>query len=115
MAHLRKKERWLDHAQAMIEDKSLAKTAQLCGAPPTAAVLWRHRFLRARANEAPNAERDRRSGRDLRPRILQGPLVRPAAQGAQAKQKSPESGPLSPATGKARLSMPSCIRLTAPR
>jgi hypothetical protein len=53
MAHLRKKERWLDHAQAMIEDKSLAKTAQLCGAPPTAAVLWRHRFLRARAPTKP--------------------------------------------------------------
>jgi hypothetical protein len=27
MAHLRKKERWLDHALAMIEGKSLAKTA----------------------------------------------------------------------------------------
>jgi transposase-like protein len=115
MAHLRKKERWLDHTRAMIESKSLAKTAQLCSAPPTAPVRWRHRSLRARANEAPNAERDRESGRDLRPRILQGPLVRPAAQGAQARQKSPESGPLSPATGKAPLSMPSCIRLTAPR
>ena len=31
MAHLRKKERWLDHARAMIEGKSLAKTAALCG------------------------------------------------------------------------------------
>jgi transposase-like protein len=29
MAHLRKKERWLDHVRAMIEGKSLAKTAQL--------------------------------------------------------------------------------------
>ena len=31
MAHLRKKDRWLDHARAMIEGKSLAKTAALCG------------------------------------------------------------------------------------
>src|SRR5277367_588339 len=28
MAHLRKKDRWLDHARAMIEGKSLAKTAK---------------------------------------------------------------------------------------
>jgi hypothetical protein len=48
MAHLRKKERWLDHARAMIEGKSLAKTAQLCGVHPTTAFRWRHRFLRAR-------------------------------------------------------------------
>jgi hypothetical protein len=37
MAHLRKKEKWLDHARAMIEGKSLAKTAQLCGVHPTTA------------------------------------------------------------------------------
>ena len=47
MAHLRKKERWLDHARAMIEGKSLAKTAELCGVHPTTAFRWRHRFLRA--------------------------------------------------------------------
>jgi hypothetical protein len=35
MAHLRKKDRWLDHARAMIEGKSLAKTAALCGIHPT--------------------------------------------------------------------------------
>ena len=47
MAHLRKKERWLDHAQAMIEGMSLAKTAKLCGVHSTTAFRWRHRFLRA--------------------------------------------------------------------
>ena len=47
MAHLRKKDRWLDHARAMIEGKSLAKTAKLCGVHPTTAFRWRHRFLRA--------------------------------------------------------------------
>jgi transposase-like protein len=53
MAHLRKKERWLDHAQAMIEGKSLAKTAELCGVHPTTAFRWRHRFLRAPADDKP--------------------------------------------------------------
>ena len=53
MAHLRKKERWLDHAQAMIEGLSLAKTAKLCGVHPTTAFRWRHRFLRAPADDKP--------------------------------------------------------------
>ena len=51
--HLRKKERWLDHAQAMIEGMSLAKTAKLCGVHPTTAFRWRHRFLRAPADDKP--------------------------------------------------------------
>ncbi len=53
MAHLRKKERWLDHAQAMIEGKSLVKTAALCGVHPTTAFRWRHRFLGAPAADKP--------------------------------------------------------------
>src|SRR5271154_2433534 len=53
MAHLRKKEEWLDHARAMIEGKSLAKTAALCGVHPTTAFRWRHRFLRAPASDKP--------------------------------------------------------------
>jgi transposase-like protein len=57
MAHLRKKEKWLDHARAMIEGKSLAKTAQLCGVHPTTAFRWRHRFLRASASDKPRGLR----------------------------------------------------------
>ena len=53
MAHLRKRERWLDHARAMIEGKSLAKTAALCGVHPTTAFRWRHRFLRSPAADKP--------------------------------------------------------------
>ena len=53
MAHLRKKERWLDHAQAMTEGMSLAKTAKLCGVHPTTAFRWRRRFLRAPADDKP--------------------------------------------------------------
>jgi len=59
MAHLRKKDRWLDHARAMIEGKSLAKTAKLCGVHPTTAFRWRHRFLRAPASDKPRSLRDR--------------------------------------------------------
>ena len=44
MSHLRKKERWLDHARAMIEGKSLAKTA---------AFIRRRRFARAIGFSAP--------------------------------------------------------------
>jgi transposase-like protein len=55
MAHLRKKEKWLAHAQAMIEGLSLAKTAKLCGVHPTTAFRWRHRFLRAPANDKPRS------------------------------------------------------------
>jgi transposase-like protein len=55
MAHLRKKERWLDCARAMIEGKSLAKTAALCGVHPTTAFRWRHRFLRAPASDKPRS------------------------------------------------------------
>jgi hypothetical protein len=51
MAHLRKKEKWLDHARAMIEGKSLA--AALCGVHSTTAFRWRHRFLRAPASDRP--------------------------------------------------------------
>jgi transposase-like protein len=57
MAHLRKKEKWLDHARAMIEGKSLAKTAALCGVHSTTAFRWRHRFLRAPASDKPRGLR----------------------------------------------------------
>ena len=53
MAHLRKKDRWLDQARAMIEGKSLAKAAELCGVHPTTAFRWRHRFLRSPAADKP--------------------------------------------------------------
>ena len=55
MAHLHKRERWFDHARAMIEGKSLARTAELCGVHPTTAFRWRHRFL-----SAPGADKPRK-------------------------------------------------------
>ena len=70
MAHLRKKEKWLDHARAMIEGKSLAKTAALCGVHPTTAFRWRHRFLRAPASDKPRRPK-RRSSKRTKPSILE--------------------------------------------
>ena len=96
MAHLRKKERWPIHAQAMIEGKSLAKTAELCAVHPTTAFRWRHRFLRAPADDKPRTlsgivEADETFILE----ILQGPVVRSAAKGAKARWKGPLSRPLS--------------------
>ena len=53
MARLRKKERWLDHAQAMIEGTSVAKAAERCAVHPTTAFRWRHRFLGSAALDKP--------------------------------------------------------------
>jgi len=53
MAGLRKKEQWLDHAQAMIEATSVAKAAERCGVHPTTAFRWRHRFLGSPALDKP--------------------------------------------------------------
>ena len=55
IARLRKKDRWLEQARAMIEGKSLAKAAELCGVHPTTAFRWRHRFLGSPAADKPRA------------------------------------------------------------
>src|SRR5271154_5868785 len=107
MAHLRKKEKWLDHARAMIEGKSLAKTAQLCGVHPTTAFRWRHRVsARAGCQQAAKLKRDRRSGRDLRPRILQGSMVRSAALRAQTRRQGQASRALSGQYSRSRRPRP---------
>jgi len=53
LAGLRKKDRWADHAQAMISGDTLAKSAQRCGVAPSTAFRWRHRFLAAPALDKP--------------------------------------------------------------
>ena len=55
MAHLRKKGEMARSRPAMIEGKSLAKTAALCGVHPTTAFRWRHRLLRAPAVNKPRS------------------------------------------------------------
>ena len=92
MAQLRKKERWLDHAQAMLEGMSLEKAAERCGVHPTTAFRWRHRFLGSPALDKPKTltgivEADetfilesfkgRRSGLPRRPRKRGGKAKHP--------------------------------------
>ena len=121
MAHLRKKEKWLDHARAMIEGKSLTKTAQLCGVHPTTAFRWRHRFLRAPAVNKPRSlsgivEADETfvlesfKGRwsDLPRPCRANEAARPGIRGP-TRTIFPFS---SPATGRARPSTRSCLRST---
>jgi transposase-like protein len=55
IARLRKKDRRLEQARAMIDGKSLAKAAELCGVHPTTAFRWRHRFLGSPAADKPRA------------------------------------------------------------
>jgi len=45
LARLRKKEKWLDNADAMIAGETIERTAELCGVHPNTAFRWRHRFL----------------------------------------------------------------------
>ena len=117
LAHLRKKERWLDHARAMIEGKSLAKTAELCGVhsddglPLAASVSPRARTLRriVEADERPSSSnRSRTAGPTCRARRANG-AERQGIRGS-IRTTSPSS---SPATGRARPSMRSCFRSTA--
>ncbi len=111
---------WLDHARAMIEGKSLAKTAQACGVHPTTAFRWRHRFLRAPAVNKPRSlsgivEADETFVLD--PSRAAGPICR--AGHANEAARPGIRGPIrtifpfsSPATGRARPSTRSCLRST---
>ncbi len=45
LARLRKKEKWLDNANAMTVGKSVRATAKDCAVHPNTAFRWRHRFL----------------------------------------------------------------------
>ena len=90
MAHLRKKDRWLDHARAMIEGKSLAKTAALCGIHPTTAFRWRHRFLRAPASDKPRGEESSKRTKPSfsNPSRADGPTCRERREGAAERPAS---------------------------
>ena len=54
MAGLHKKEEWLEHAGAMIDGASVAKTAERCKVHYTTAFRWRHRFLTSLSSDKPH-------------------------------------------------------------
>ena len=90
MAHLRKKDRWLDHARAMIEGKPGEDRGARAGDPSDDGVsLASPVSARPCKRQAPGLERDRRSGRNLRsrdPSRADGPTCR---EGAKARQERP--------------------------
>lgn len=53
LARLRKKEEWLNMAQALKEGMTIKKTAEKCGASIPTAFRWRHRFLKAMKDDMP--------------------------------------------------------------
>jgi transposase-like protein len=53
LARLRHKDRWPDHARALMTGESVAEAASRCGVAHTTAFRWRHRFLAAPALDKP--------------------------------------------------------------
>jgi transposase-like protein len=47
MTRLRKKEQWLNYAQALMDGVTIAEAAEQCDVHPETAFRWRHRFLKA--------------------------------------------------------------------
>ena len=56
LAHLRRREQWMRHAQAMMDGASVRQAAQCCGVDKNTAFRWRHRFLQAAATHRPAHE-----------------------------------------------------------
>ena len=79
-----------DRGQEPGEDRGALRRSSDDGLPLAPSVS-----ARPRQRQAPKLERDRRSGRNLHPRVLQGPLVRSAEKGAQARRNGQASGPSS--------------------
>ena len=53
LAHLQKKDKWVEPASAMIDGVSTAKAAKRCAVAYTTAFRWRHRFLKALSGDKP--------------------------------------------------------------
>src|SRR5260370_14433910 len=50
LAHLQKREKWLDYARAIVDGLSLRKAAKRVGVHLETSFRWRHRFLSASKN-----------------------------------------------------------------
>ena len=93
LAGLHHRDRWPDQARALIAGETVAKAAERCQVAYTTAFRWRHRFpVRAQSRQAAAPVRDRRGGRDLHPRILQGQTPRSAESIAQAGRQGRQAG-----------------------
>ena len=119
MAHLHQKEKWLDHARAMIEGKAYDQDRGAVRRSSTTAFRWRHRFLRAPAVNKPRSlsgivEADEtfvsNPSRADGPDLPRGPRKR----GGKAKRRglSGQYSVLVARDGRARPSTRSCLRST---
>ena len=107
IARLRKKDRWLDQAQAMIEGVSLAKAAERCGVHPTTAYRWRHRFLSAPALDKPQTLQGIvEADETFILEIVQRLALRSGAQSPQARRQGETSGRLFRQYSRSRGSRP---------
>lgn len=55
LARLRKKEKWREHAQSMIDGATISKAAERCDVDYKTAFRWRHRFLEALSSDKPKS------------------------------------------------------------
>lgn len=55
LARLRKKEKWQEQAQSMIDGTTTSKSAEHCDVDYTTAFRWRHRFLEAFCSDKPKS------------------------------------------------------------
>jgi transposase-like protein len=56
LARLRKRDRWIRYAQALIDGKTIRRAAIECGVDKNTAFLWRHRFLKLAAAHQANQQ-----------------------------------------------------------
>ena len=124
IARLRKRELWIDHAQAMIESRSLSKTGESLRRSSDDRLSLASPVSRLACDgQAQSADRHRRGRRDLPPRNpsrAAGPICPASRASVEDRPNIPASirktFPFSfRATARARPSTRSCLRSTALR
>ena len=72
LAHLQKREKWLEYARAIVDGLSLRKAAKRVGVHLETSFRWRHRFLATcKGRQGNGRHRHRGGGRDLHPQVGQ--------------------------------------------
>ena len=72
LAHLQKREKWLEYARAIVDGLSLRKAAKRVGVHLETSFRWRHRFLATTKGAKATAVTGIVKGRDLHPQIGEG-------------------------------------------
>ena len=73
LAHLQKREKWLEYARAIVDGLSLRKAAKRVGVHLETSFRWRHRFLATyKGAKASAVTGIVEAGRDLHPQVGEG-------------------------------------------